>query len=310
MISRFIFGLVTTVLLSAVWAVPQETTPPSGVPVKMLVTAESRNDKEVVALHREDVMVYQGHERDKVTDWIPAKADHSGLELFVLIDDASNSNLGLQLDDVRHFIQSQAATTKVGVAYMENGTAQILQNLTTDHGLAAKALRLPLEFADINGSPYFSLGDLIKRWPESTARREVLMISSGIDYFAGSGPADPYVDSVVDQAKRARVMVFGVYTPAAGHSGHSFWRIWWGQIYLSRVCEETGGESYGIGFFGPPVSLRPYLDDVSHHLDHQYWLTFLAVPGKKSGLQPVKLTTEVPNVELVGADSVYVPAQP
>jgi len=68
-------------------------------------------------------MVYQGHEQDKVTDWVPAKGDHSGLELLVLIDDASNSNRGLQLDDVRHFIQSQAATTMVGVAYMENGTA-------------------------------------------------------------------------------------------------------------------------------------------------------------------------------------------
>jgi hypothetical protein len=122
-----------------------------------------------------------------------AEGDHSGLELFVLIDDASNSNLGLQLDDLGHFIQSQAATTMVGVAYMENGTAQILQNLTTDHALAAKALRLPLGVAGINGSPYFSLGDLIKRWPESCARREVLMISSGIDYFWGSGPADPYV---------------------------------------------------------------------------------------------------------------------
>jgi hypothetical protein len=309
MISSFIFGTVITVLLPAVWAAPQVAAP-NGVPVKMLVTAECRNGKEVAAVQRQDVMVYQGHERDKVTDWVLAEGDHSGLELFVLIDDASNSNLGLQLDDLGRFIQSQAATTMVGVAYMENGTAQILQNPTTDHPLAAKALRLSIEVAGINGSPYFSLGDLIKRWPESSARREVLMISSGIDYYWGSGTADPYVDSVLDQAKRAGVTVFGVYTPAAGHSGHSFWRIWWGQIYLSRICEETGGESYGVGFFGPPVSFRPYLDDVSRHLDHQYWLTFLAVPGKKSGMQPVRLRTEVPNVELVGANSVYVPAQP
>ncbi len=135
------------------------------------------------------------------------------------------------------------------------------------------------------------------------------MISSGIDYYWGSGPTDPYVDSVVDEAKRAGVIVFGVYTPAAGHSGHSFWRTWWGQIYLSRVCEETGGESYGVGFLGPPVSFLPYLDEVGHRLDHQYWLTFLAVPGKQSGLQPIRLTTEIPNVELVDADNVYVPAE-
>jgi len=310
MIFRFGFGIATTVLLSALWAAPRRTAiAPNGVPVKVLVTAGSRSGGEVAEVHREDVIVYQGHERDKVTDWVAAKGDRSGLEIFVLIDDASNSNLGLQLDDVRHFIQSQAATTMVGVAYMENGTAHILQNLTSDHALAAKALRLPLEVPGINASPYLSLGDLIKRWPESSARREVLMISSGIDLYWGSGAGDPYVDSVVDQAKRASVIVFGVYTPAAGHYGHNFWRTWWGQIYLSRVCDETGGECYGVGFSGSPVSFHPYLDDVGHHLDHQYWLTFLAVPGKKSGMQPVRLTTEAPNVDLVAADSVYIPAE-
>jgi hypothetical protein len=225
MISSFIFGLVTTVLLYAVWAVPQETAPPGGVPVKMLVTAESRNDKEVAAVHREDVMVYQGHERDKVTDWVPAKGDHSGLELFVLIDDASNNNLGLQLDDGRHFIQSQAATTMVGVAYMENGNCT--DSAESDHGshIGCQGFAPSTRGRRHQRHPYFSLGDLIKRWPASSARREVLMISSGVDYFGGSGPADPYVDAVVDQAKRAGVIVFGVYTPAAGHSGHSFWQI-------------------------------------------------------------------------------------
>jgi len=37
-------------------------------------------------------------------------------------------------------------------------------------------------------------------------------------------------------------------------------------------------------------------------------LTFLAKPERKAGFQQVKLRTEVPNAELVGADRVYVPA--
>jgi hypothetical protein len=82
----------------------------------MLGTAERRSSGEVAEVHREDVIVYQEHERDKVTHWAAAKGDRSGLEIFVLIDDASNRNLGFQLDDVRHFIQSQAATAMVGVA--------------------------------------------------------------------------------------------------------------------------------------------------------------------------------------------------
>jgi hypothetical protein len=47
---------------------------------------------------------------------------------------------------------------------------------------------------------------------------------------------------------------------------------------------------------------------MQHRLNNQYLLTFIAKPEKKSGLQPVRLTTELPNTELVGADHVYVPA--
>jgi hypothetical protein len=100
--------------------------------------------------------------------------------------------------------------------------------------------------------------------------------------------------------------VYGIYTPGAGHSGHSFWLMNWGQNHLAQIAEETGGESYMLGF-GPPVSFAPYLGEIAEHLAHQYLVTFLITPGKKAGLQPVRLTTEVPNAELVAADKVYVP---
>jgi hypothetical protein len=276
----------------------------------MVVTVETLHGASVPVINPDDVMVYEGRDRDKVTDWVPAQADHAGLELFVLIDDASNSSLGSQLEDIRQFIVAQPAATKVGVAYMQNGMAQITQNLSSDHALASKALRLPLGTPGVSASPYFSLGDLIKRWPESPARHEVLMVSDGIDRFGGSGPDDPYVESVIEQAQRAGIVVFAIYTPGVGHYGHSFWRTWWGQIYLSRIGDETGGESYYIGFSGAPVAFAPYLDDVAHRLTHQYLLTFFAKPEPKAGMRPVRVTTEVPNAELVGADSVYVPASP
>jgi hypothetical protein len=59
---------------------------------------------------------------------------------------------------------------------------------------------------------------------------------------------------------------------------------------------------------GAPVSFLPYLDDLSQKLGRQYLLTFLAKPGKKAGMQKVKVQTEVPNVELVAADAIWVPA--
>jgi hypothetical protein len=193
---------------------------------------------------------------------------------------------------------------------MQNGMAQIVQDLTTDHAEAAHALRLPSGIPGINASPYFSLPDLIGRWPDTGNRREILVVTDGIDRYWRSGPDDPYVGTVIEQAQRAGVVVFGIYTPGVGHYGHSFWRTYWGQIYLSRVADESGGESYSIGFYGPPVSFVPYLDNVAHRLTRQYLLTFLAKPEKKAGIQHVKVTTEVPDVDLVSADGVYVPATP
>jgi hypothetical protein len=255
-------------------------------------------------------MAYEGRDRDRVTGWLPLQGDHAGLEFFIMLDDSSNVTLGSQLEDVRQFINAQPPTTKIGVAYMANGIAQVVQNLTSDHALTAKALRLPFGNPGASASPYFSLGDLIKRWPAGDERREVLMITDGIDRYWGSGPDNAYVDTVIEQAQRAGVIVYSIYTPGVGHYGHSYWRTYWGQNYLSQLSDETGGESYYLIGPAPPVSFAPYMEDITRKLNHQYLLTFMAKPQKKAGMQRVKVHTEVPNAELVSADRVYVPATP
>jgi hypothetical protein len=283
----------------------------NGVPAHMVVTVEPHHGSEVPPVNREDVMVYEGKDRDAVTEWIPAQGNRAGVELFIMLDDGADSSLGQQLQDLRKFIDAQPASTKIGIAYMQNGTARIEQNLTSDHAQAAKALRLPMGIRGANGSPYFSLTDLIKRWPESPERREVLMASDGVDLFYGSGDLlDPYVDEAIQNAQRAGILVSAIYTPGVGHFGHSYWQTYWGQLYLAQLADKTGGEAYYIGFNGPPVSFAPYLEDLDHRLSHQYFLTFLAKPPKKAGWQPVKLRTEVPKVDLVSADRIYVAPTP
>ncbi len=284
---------------------------PPGTAAHLLVTVEARHGTDVPDIGRRDVMVYEGHDRDQVTDWVPAQGDNAALELFILLDDGSSVSLGRQLESLRRFITSQPASTKVAVGYMQNGTAKVQQNLTSDHALAAQSLRLPVGESGINGSPYFSLSDLVKHWPESSARREVLMVTDGIDRYYGSGdPDDPYLSAAIQDAQRAGIAVYAIYTPGVGHFGHSYWQTYWGQIYLSRLTDETGGESYSIGFTGSPVNFDPYLDDMERHFAHQYLLTFIAKPQNKSGWQRVKVTTEVSNAELVSAAKVFVPATP
>src|SRR5215472_6414123 len=143
----------------------QQTASAGGVPSHIVVTVEPKRGAEVPTIRQEDVMVYQGRDRNTVTGWTALKGDRAGLELFVLIDDELSSMLGSQLDDIRKFITEQPASTKVGVAYMQNGIARVLQEPTTEHDQAAKALRLPMGVGGANSSPYFALSDLVKKWP-------------------------------------------------------------------------------------------------------------------------------------------------
>jgi hypothetical protein len=308
------FLAATTLLLGAeqVAARPPQAQNQNGAQVHMTVSVEARHGMEVPPITREDVVVEEGKEHDKVTGWIPAQGPDAGLELLVLLDDSSSISLGAQLEDIRSFIAQQPPSTFVAVGYAQNGTVQMAQNFTQDHASAAKSLRLPLGAgAGVDASPYFSVSDVVKRWPSNPARprREILLISDGVDTYYGGGPIDPYVDNAVEDAQRAGVTVYSIYTPGSGHAGHSFYRNYWGQNYLSELSDKTGGESYYIGF-GSAVSFTPYLDELSHQLQQQYLLTFAPKPQKKAGMQRVRLATEVPNAELVYQDSVYVPATP
>ena len=256
-------------------------------------------------LARNDVLVYLDNERMRVTDWTPVQNDRTGLELWLLIDDGTDTALGTQLEDLRRFVLEQPSTTHVGIGYLRNGTVQVQQKLTADHALAAKAIRLPLGQPGISASPYLALTDLIQKWPTSDQAREVLMITSGVDPDYGPGPSNPYLDRAIEVSQREGVVVHSIYFSSAGHFGHSLWQINWGQNYLSQLAEETGGEFFWLGTSNP-VSFAPYLNELNQHFRGQHLLTFLAQgnPGNRR----VKLKTEVPHVALVGPSKVYVPS--
>jgi hypothetical protein len=278
---------------------------PGTIPVSMVVSVEAKHGGEVPTISREDVRVMQGSTRLQVMDWVPLQGDRAELQLFVLLDDAANSAVSLQFDDLRQFMSAQPATTAIAVGYMHYGTVETVQNFTRDHAQAEKALRMPLSSAGVSASPYLSISDLIRRWPESTARREIFVVSSGIDPLY-RGPDDPYLTEAIERAQRAGIEIYAIYASGSGHFGHSFRRFNWGQNNLSQLADETGGEFYVQGF-QTPIAFKPFLDQFADRLRHQYRLTFLAKPEKKAAYQHVRLETEVPNAELVSADRVYVP---
>jgi hypothetical protein len=291
------------------WVAPScsaQQTSPGTIPVSVVVSVEAKHGKEIPVINREDVRAYQGHDRLQVTGWIPLQGNQAGLELFVLIDEASNMNLASQFDDMRRFMNAQPNTTAIAVGYMQNGAVRVAQNFTTDHSDAGKALRIPVGFAGGESSPFLSVMDAIKRWPESAARRAIFLISDGIDPLQ-PGSMDTYLQDAIALAQQTGTQVYAIYASRAGHFGHSFWRINQGQSNLSQLADETGSEAYFQGT-DTPIGFAPFLDQFADRLGHQYKLTFLAKPDKKASYLHVKLETEVPNAELVTADKVYVPA--
>jgi hypothetical protein len=268
--------------------------------VSMVVTAKTKHGDTSAPIGQSDVMVWQDNQRRQVLDWVPLRGDQAALQLYILIDDALPAALSDQFGDLRQFIASQPATTEIGVGYLRYGSVQITQAPTADHGRAASAFRIPLGTPGQSPSPYMSLSDLIgKKWPASNARREVLLISSGVDlYYRQADLDDPYLNSAIADAQRAGVILYTIYWGDAHGIGRGPWSTTMAQGYLTRLTDETGGESWFEGL-GNPVSLQPFLDDLNARLGDQYRITFAS--SGRAGLQRVRVTTEVPGVKLVAA---------
>jgi hypothetical protein len=208
---------------------------------------------------------------------------------------------------LKEFFNAQPSETYISVSYARNGTANVVQDFTNNHELAAKALRIPSGPGAFS-SPYFALIDLLKRIPGSSAeRRSILLVSSGIDYFHGNFPESPDLQSAYERAQKQNVNVWSIYYPDAGHLGRRFFRAFRGQNDLSRLAEETGAESYYLGTT-EAVTFKPYLDELATHLLNQYLLTFKGSGGPKGRFQRVKVATEGSGVQFLHSPQAFLPS--
>ena len=342
---KIVLGLLSSLCLlmfTAPTMHSQDKNAQGTVQVHLVVTNEAQRGDEVPTLQQGDVKVKQGKNFLKVNQLIQAKGDNAALQLFILIDDTLGTAIGNNLNDIRDFINAQPATTVIAVGYMSNAAVQVAQNFTADHDLAAKALRLPRGSLSTMDSPYLSLISLVKGWPQQNVRREVLMVSDGIDRLRGEQPGrsttqpmtprsgrtqpgssrlgpdygpvyhsmptmSPDVNSASEISQRYNVIVYSLYAVGVGRAARSSWDLQIGLSGLTKIADETGGDCFSLGT-STLVSFKPYLDRLQKMFDNQYYVVFQATPGKKDGLQRVNLTTEVPNSEIAAADNVWVPA--
>jgi hypothetical protein len=314
------------VALNVLSAFPQEKAAPGAVEVHVVITDLAvQSDSELPRLRQGEVKVKQGKTFLQVTQVIPAQGDNAALQLMILIDDTLNPGIGGNLNDLKEFIKAQPPSTVIGIGYMSNAGVNVVQNFTPDHDLAVKAVRLPRGVLSTMDSPYLSLISLVKGWTQQTVRREVLMLSDGIDRLRGETPAPsrlgpslgpvyhsmPTIStdatSASEISQRYNVIVHSLYAVGVGRAGRSSWDLQLGLGGLSKIADETGGECYSLGTSNA-VSFKPYLERFQKTLDNQYYLVFLATPKKSAGLQRVNILTEVSNSEIAAPNNVWVPA--
>lgn len=326
---KAVFAVLTTICVLALTPElvrSQEKPAPSTVQVHLVITDTAlREDAELPRLQQEDVKVKQGKNLLRVTQLIPARSENAALQLMILIDDTLNTSVGNNINDIKEFIAAQPATTLVGVAYMANASVNVVQNFTADHDLAVKAVRLPRGSLSSMDSPYLSLISLVKGWQQQNVRREVVMVTDGIDRLRGEKPQPsrlgpnygavyhsmPTIStdatSASEISQRYNVLVFSIYAAGVGRAGRSSWDLQLGLSGLTKIADETGGECFSLGT-SQLVSFKPYLDRLQKMLSNQYYVVFQAVPGKKAGLQRVKVQTELSNSELLAPDNIWVAA--
>jgi|SRR5579863_497552 len=296
-------GLVLRASPPTAAGVPAQTT-------KMVITIRSDHKSGSVPedLQARDLSVTEGNTPVPAVGLRRFAGDLAGMQLFVLLDDSTRrSGLGLHMPELRGFLNSLPSTTQVAVGYVRNGTLAQPQAFTADHEKATSALRLPLGVPGVNGSPYFGLSDLVKHWPskEPTGRRAVLLVTDGVDrYFGTETVEDPYVDAAIHDALKSGVTIYSIYLRSAGLYDRGNVVTNFAQSRLSQVSQETGGYAY-FENFSDPVTMTPFLNDLSDRLGNQYEVTFAAL--SQHGLQPVKLRTELPGLQIEYPSRVFVP---
>lgn len=243
-----------------------------------IVTVLPKDNESRVNVQLQDLRVKVGGKDANVTAWAPARGDKSPLELVFLIDSGARTSLGTQMSEIQNFVKEMPSDAKMTIGYMEHGRAALSGPLSSDPAQVLGGLHLPSGIPFNNASPYFCLSDLAKNWPsrDRRARREVVMVTDGVDYYnLRYDPDDPYVQAAIEDSVRARITVYSIYWLNQGRIDKTWYENNAGQNLLAEVTQATGGKSYWEGI-GNPVSFQPYFKDLRHRFENQYRIVFTA----------------------------------
>jgi hypothetical protein len=303
--SFFKLMITGTVLAMSAAAIPAQ----QGPAVTVTVTAVGKPKAAPPPIPANEVVVRQDNKVRPIISWVPAQGERAGLDLAIVVDDAITPRVADRWSEMQSFVRSLPSEVRVAVGYANYGATHFEQDFTNNHEQAAKAFRIPSALPGSTNGIFDAVRDLIKKWPATQGRREILLISSGIDLDNGVSDTDPnrnlVLQSLIDEAERSGIVIYTIYAGSSGIESHNSFLVMNGQGCLGRMAAETGGDAFFQGM-ETPVSFQPYLDEIRGLLGQQYLLTFTAEPRGKEGFSNLKVIPESHSIQLIAPDHVYV----
>ena len=270
------------------------------IPISIFTRQELKEDRLQEYLQLDRLIVKENGDEQQILSI--RSIEEAPLALAVLIQDDLGSEFNLQISEIKKFINSLPRGSRVMVAYLRGGSAQIRQRFTTDLEAAANSLRIVTSSSvSAPRNPYDGVIDILDRFDALPAgRRAILMVSDGLDVSNGISGASPSqsldLERAILRAQRKSVAVFSVYSPSSSNPNENSTLTLFGQGSLQKLSDETGGRAFFQGS-SAPVSFIPFFKDLSLLLTRQFLLTYLSTHMKK-GYYKVQVSSTNPEVKV------------
>ena len=223
-----------------------------------------------------------------------------------------------QFVDIKQFFKDMPPNVEIGVGWLLQGRAVVVQPFTTDRELAGKALiaKTRAEAANPkndNGNPFQCLRDLAAKWPtpDPAKLRAVLMFTDGITRSNGQQQTkdeqmNPDVSGASQLLQREGVVPYPFFwqDPIVPDPNRSEGGQLEGQQNFSDLASETGGAALEEGLFAPG-SLAPLLNRLYKTLESEAVLTVNA-PGKPGSFTRIDIKSTRDDIKIFAPDSITV----
>jgi hypothetical protein len=318
---HFLIAAAAAVLMSSVGASVAIAQTPTMIVLRAAPAKSKKGDSAsapLAPLVQADIAEIKiGGKTAPITGFTPLLKGPHVLQLMVLLDSMQmiGSTPG-QFDEIKQLFTDLPSNVEIGVGYMLQGKAKIVQPFTTDRTLVGKALVAKTREEagnpkNDNGNPFRCLADLAAHWPDGDPAklRAVLLFTDGIirNNSTGQDSTDqmnPDVAAASNNLQRSGVVPFpffylDVVTPDPNRSEGGQLE---GQQNFSQLDDGTGGVGLYEGMFSPG-SFAPLLNRLYSTLESEAVVTVTA-PGGPGKNQRLDLKTSRDDIKLVGPDTV------